>query len=122
MSVEALIQRARTAGIQLAADGDRLRYRGPARALEQLAEELKSNKPQLIMALTVQSASQRVPDETEVSAHWLVLRPSGKPLEQYFAPAITRAQLARRFPGAGLIALPDTMEPPPPSAYSGRAL
>src|SRR5262245_50155217 len=115
MSVETLIQRARPAGIVLSAHGEQLRFRGPASAVQRFVPELKAHKHELIVALTVQVVC---PSTAETSGHWLVLRPSGRPLELYFTPAITRAQLARRFPGAGLIALPDTPEPPPPSAYS----
>jgi hypothetical protein len=45
-------------------------------------------------------------DPTETSGHWLILQPDQ--MERWFSPPATRAELEARYPGAVLIALPET--------------
>jgi len=45
-------------------------------------------------------------DPAETSGHWLILQPER--MERWFSPAVTRTELQARYPGAVLIALPDT--------------
>jgi hypothetical protein len=51
MSAANLLERARSAGIVLLADGDNLRCRGPEEAISALSPELKACKPELLAAL-----------------------------------------------------------------------
>ncbi len=52
MSARALLARLTAAGVELAAEGDRLRYRGPAAALPpEILGELRERKPELLELL-----------------------------------------------------------------------
>ena len=102
-----IMDRAREADVRLTLEDGQLAARGPRRGVEQFLPILRKHKPELLSVLTAAS-----PSTGEVSGHWLILQPPQQ-LEMYFTPPATRSELAERYPGALLVCLPDTTDPPP---------
>jgi hypothetical protein len=80
-------------------------------ALEQYDRDI-SEGDQALVAQAVR------PHATETSGHWLIIQ--AERAERCFTPAVTRAELQERYPGAVLIALPDTTDPLPLHLQHGQ--
>ncbi len=94
-------------GVRLTRSGEAI-LAAPRSALTDEARALiRAHKPALLAVL---SETRLYPAES--SGHWLVIEPARR-LEKYFTPHMTRAQLMERYPGALLVALPDSTAPPP---------
>src|SRR5262245_25426526 len=95
-----LLAVARTAGLTVHADGDRLVVRGPARAAA-VAQRLLARKPDVLAALAAEAADpippRRCPDceahgvETIIPRHWKRCRPC-------VLASLPRCQLCRERP------------------------
>lgn len=104
MSAAAIIEQARALGVTLWVAGDKIKLRGPDAALDRLLPEVREHKPELLAALSLAGLN-------ETSGHWLIIEPPSK-AERWFTPAVSRAELASRYPGAVLVPLPDAAPDP----------
>jgi len=110
-----LLDRARSAGVELWRAGEKLRYRGPADAVAGLLPTIREHRPALLAAL----AQPARPDPAETSGHWMIVQ--AQRTEHWFAPPATRAELEARYPGAMLVALPESPEDARPATKEEAA-
>src|SRR5262245_34850638 len=103
MSAAAIIDQALELCVSLRVENGKVKAKGPRPAVEHLLPALREHKSELLAIL-----AQPAPGHPgECSGHWLIgLRPER--MERWFSSPVTRSELEQRYPGALLIALPET--------------
>jgi len=88
MSAAELLERLRDAGVDLWADGERLRYDAPAESLtEELLERLRAHKPEILALVRAQALGTRRPLGPAQEGFWLLdaLHPKHAGANEQFA-------------------------------------
>jgi len=99
MSAVDLLQELGRRGLKLSAAGTGIRVEPSSRLTDELRSLIRANKSELLAAI-----SQKT-DPEEISDHWLIIQPAQRS-ERWFSPPQSRAEIAQRYPGAALVAIP----------------
>lgn len=89
MTAHALIEQVRSDGLELRADGGKLKLSGPEEAVERWKPRIVASKPEIMAALSAPR-----------STWWLVHYLDGAPVEVWTDPPVTQAELLHGRPDA----------------------
>lgn len=94
MTAADLLTTLRSRGLTVVADGDALKVGPRNRLTDELRAAIRAHKPALLAELP--------------RYRWLILEPDGRQQEIFCLPERTRVELGPCYPGARLLALPDS--------------